>query len=380
MTTVHRSFILLCLQLLTALSLHAQDASNDTSDAIRKGARIDQFLDGMYIGPRLSSKAEHLGYDRFEAQIAPHLYFFQSVESVLRPHPGVAAKGGWAVAFVPLLRLRMTNDSSSPVRTPTFNPQFVTVQKFFSWGYDTEKKDWPIESGWASIASVQYTIAHHSNGQDGCTFVGTGTKDGSCAPADFTTNANPKINTTNGNYGTNYETLGLFVKRFRLDKNHTERMAIRYGLTWERYEWTLVSEHLPGGLGNDTASVDFQKIFGKHRVTADFEFERKLDHFKLGRLRTRAAVTYVSAAPKLKAQVKASLDGSFQFRGGSGMGIYGKAFYGQDYYNIRLQDVGFMGIIGLSWDVRPLQVFKIPYSVITGGSHAPPPPALGDLK
>ena len=374
---IRRATLFLLAVPLVPLVAEAQIAKNLPGDAVRPG-RIDQCLDIMYIAPRISADAEADNFDRFEAQIAPHFFYIQQVERVLRPHTGRKGPQGFAAAFVPLFRLRMTSDTSAPVRTPSYNPQFITWQSFWSWGARTDSfgnLDWPREGGMdgrVHLVSAQYTIAHHSNGQDGCTFEGTGQTDGTCSAADFSSGI-PALNTRNGNYGTNYETIGVFAKTFRLNENYAQHWAWTAGLWWERYEGTLVARWLPGGFSDDQASVDMQRLFGKHRVSGMFEWEQSVDTRAFMRFRTRGTFTYVSAAEQLDAQHRAQLDGAFIFNGNSGVGLYGALFHGQDYYNIRLTDRTFMAFVGLTWDVKPLQQFRIPLMESTPGRRPQPP-------
>jgi hypothetical protein len=346
-------------------------------DTFDQAAWVDQFLDPMYVGPRFSSRAEAHDVDIFEAQVAPHLFFFQMVDDLLRAHAGLTGWGtGWTTEFVPLFRLRMTAASSAPVRTPTFNPQ-ITVQKHFTWGAvrDAAAGDtwtWPTGGkGWVKLLDVQYTFAHHSNGQDGCTFQDTGT-DPDCPPVDFS-QGEPPVNTHSGNYGTNYETLATNLKWFSLGDDLREVQAHEVGLSWERYEGTIVARWFPGGFDDSQDSLDFQRIFGKHRVTGHYEYERALPGSPFERLRARAEATWISSAENASWQYRGLVDVAALFRGAGGFGLFLRLFYGQDYYNIRLEDVGFMSIVGLTWDTRALQVFRPARPAIASGSTPPPP-------
>ena len=359
----------------------ARAQASRPGDALVGRPWVDQFLEPMYIGPRYSARADAHHVDIFEAQIAPHLFYFQFVETLLRAHPGWTGWNGWTMVFVPLLRLRMSSTDSDPVRTPSFNPQFATVQKLFTWGARPTRPNprpsdwaWPTDGGWMGLLSVQYTIAHHSNGQEGCAFVNTGTTDPNCAPADFS-HGPPPANTLNGSYGTNYETLAVFHKWFQLDRNLTERRAETVGVSWERYEGTALARFLPGGFDDAQPSRDLQRIFGKHRVTAEYEWEQALACGPFERGRARGAFTWISPASDVSWKYRAALDVAGIFRDVGGLGLFTRLFYGQDYYNIRLENVGFMAIFGLTWDTRGLQVFKPALPGISGGD-APAPSTL----
>lgn len=373
---------------LCAAPTRAWAGDSQPGEALVGRPWVDQFLDIMYLGPRFSRHAENGKFDLFESQVAPHLYFFQSVEKLLTAHEGWNRWNGWTAEFVPLIRMRMTGSASDPVRTASFNPQFLTVQKLFTWGANFEAAAdgkgakewrWPTDGRWVGLLSVQYTIAHHSNGQDGCTFKGTGTVDPNCTPADFSKGA-PQTNTLNGNYGTNYETLGVHHKWFQLDDHYREARAHEGGISWERYEGTLVSGWLPGGLVNtEQPSRDFQRIFGKHRVTGHYEYEQALPWWAFERVRARAEATWISPASDVSSKARLMIDTAWLFRDAGGFGLFSRVFWGQDYYNIRLEDVGWMGIIGITWDSRALQVFRPAPSTIVPGEQ-PPPPRPGEAE
>jgi len=98
----------------------------------------------------------------FEGFLAVHLPVLDSYTSSLdsawqrrqRHH-------GNAVVVSMLVNLRMTRESSAPVRTPSYMPRIRYVHGV------TTRKDWQVTQ-WL----FDGTLGHYSNGQDGCLYEG----------------------------------------------------------------------------------------------------------------------------------------------------------------------------------------------------------------
>jgi hypothetical protein len=350
--------------------------------------RVDHFLEHMYIGLRASPKADAHDLDVFEARVAPHLFYRGARPALVTPTESTDRRSthGWSFVFTPAFRLRMTTTSSNPVRTPSFNPQFVTIQHFWVWGMLENEQgvysDWrhddpahPERAGWIKMLAASYTLAHHSNGQEDCTFEPA---QGPCPKPPFTTL--PPINTRSGNYGTNYEEAGLHFKWLKLDAGGTTAGYLAHEtwsaeLKYERYQGTIIAWWLPGGLTDDDP---LRPIFGLHRLTASGEHETLLQSSCFARLRLRVDLTAISGpAGKVFTEPKGrvSFDVAALFRDQGGFGLFARVFYGQDYYNIRLLDVAPMAIVGLTWESAPMQRFRVLGKVKSGTQTTPDPGA-----
>lgn len=93
----------------------------------------------------------------------------------------------WGATLTPAILLRMYNEKSLPVKTPSYMPQITFYQLVGN------KQD--------KISYAFLTIAHHSNGQADSFYMPDGT-----------------INTFSGSFSTNYFELGLFFNK-RLSMN-----------------------------------------------------------------------------------------------------------------------------------------------------------------
>jgi hypothetical protein len=342
--------------------------------------RVDHFMERMYIGPRFSAKAEANGFDLFEARIAPHLFFYQTANRLVTPN----AKGytqGFSTAFTPALRLRMTNSDSNPVRTPSFNPQFLNYAHFWLWGMHENHGEWNWNhdgdtsgrDAGVHMLALTYTIAHHSNGQEDCTYQPA---DGPCPTPPFTTI--PEVNTRTGNYGTNYEDLGVHYKWLKLGPGDTTRGFVTHttysaSVVWERYQWNPVAQWLPGGLGGHDEPL--RPIFGLHRLAATGEMEKLVNWCWFSRARLRADLTWISGPEGntwSEPSGRISVDGAALFTGMGGFGMFARVFYGQDYFNIRLRDVAPMAIVGFTWESAPMQKFKPGRAAVQDGGEPQP--------
>ncbi len=120
----------------------------------------------------VQSEASEVTYDPeliFEAKIAPHA-FFRS--------PG----GRLGIELTPKVVLRIFDDPSTPVRSPSFMPR-ATV-------YIARDLQWNRSSGEAGTF-YSFRIAHHSNGEDGDFY-----RDG-------------EINVQDGSFSTNFVEVGM---------------------------------------------------------------------------------------------------------------------------------------------------------------------------
>ena len=96
---------------------------------------------------------------RLEANIYPHLKLFGNVASTL---PRGSRR--YLVSVTPAVRLRMLNESSAPVLSPSYMPR-LNMQWFFA-GHGGQG---PIEM---EVWEAHLMVGHHSNGQSGCLFIG----------------------------------------------------------------------------------------------------------------------------------------------------------------------------------------------------------------
>lgn len=232
----------------------------------------------------------------FECSLAPH--FFVHTPS-------------WPFAFVltPKVVLRMFNEDSSPVRSPSFMPRIAV----FLW-FQKKVQDKPTFYG-------SVTLSHHSNGQAGPFFNDDGT-----------------INHDDGSFSTNYFDFALFATGFRgkflgwssvslqwhPGFNEDPELKGRYGLLRLNLATTLVAD-LPfhGQLNLRVSAIldDFMKV-SKSPVLREFE-------------RFPFSLAYSMTVP------------------GIDLGVYLGYYIGHDYYNIFFDHVIHTVQIGISGGFSP---------------------------
>ncbi|MCQ2607113.1 MAG: hypothetical protein MJ197_00290 [Bacteroidales bacterium] len=115
---------------------------------------------------------------------------------------GLDAIKHWAFIISPQVIVRMYNDYSYPVRTPSYEPRIILVHQTL-----TEKH--PAFSGWFQYASLY----HHSNGQDGYF---------------YTDSTNTTINTHDGSFSTNWIEAGTFYARTHSTRQYYAKLYGKY--------------------------------------------------------------------------------------------------------------------------------------------------------
>jgi hypothetical protein len=294
-----------------------------------------------------------------EAQIAPHVSVYQN-----RSSEHDLKFGGLSIStsITPMIRLRIFKADSSPVRTPSFMPKLNTQILYLSrrlpgrqWG---EGK--PVR-----VHGFQFVAGHHSNGQDGCIFLGADPT--ACRPPDP---ANIRINKTDGSFSTDYFRFSAFAKLHEMfaespTSRRTSRRSHLFGFTWETHPRWLLSRM--------ALEDELRPIYGTNRVGASYEYERRLTSpFWAGKLRAsvwgerifKRGITADCRGPEDR-----HCAGPWGFGGEAAWrikrleetGVFVRFYQGQDYYNLgfthrlrRLQ-------VGFVFDASGFDDFQLPY-------------------
>jgi hypothetical protein len=237
----------------------------------------------------------------FESSIAAHFYVSQP---------------SWPLAFVltPKIVVRMFNEPSVPVKTPSYMPRV----SFYAW---LTQKLSPGE--WAGYASL--TLSHHSNGQDGPFFLD-----------------DRSINHDDGGFSTNYFELALYGTRlgqmffgwnqvalvWHPGFNQDSELRGRYGM-WRVYlATTLLDAERPL---NAKLQVGIGAILDSFLHATDSSVTRALERFPI-------AVQYTVTVP------------------GFDLGFYAGYYLGHDYYNIWFDRWVHAIQVGISGRVGPVML------------------------
>jgi hypothetical protein len=195
----------------------------------------------------------------FEAQIAPHIFFFDNLKGLYDADVG-KHRWGWALSFTPMIRLRNLDEESGPIKTLSWMPKLdLQVVRM--------RRD---SASTATSLTLHGTVGHHSNGQDECTYEpGILGRDDLCPPPSRPEDVT--INYPNGSFSTNYLRLGVVWKRYRLVRREDYSMATR-ALTFGLYGET----HPPGLKIGGTLAPPLRPLYGSNRLRATAAFETRV--------------------------------------------------------------------------------------------------------
>ena len=208
------AFVILGLIVLTT-AVEAQvpaPVAHDPAFVHAEAAKISLLPDGNYVFNFLP--ASDLV---FEAWVAPDVHIVDNVASQLDKVLDGSRKRLWTYSAFGtfMVRLRMFDEDSNPVRTPSYMPK-ATMQfaafRDISRGADTEQPDRRVAMWLIDIVP----FGHHSNGQNGCLFTGYSRVDGECVTEVKVPVTARTVNTENGSFSTNYIRTGVHYRRMYL--------------------------------------------------------------------------------------------------------------------------------------------------------------------
>ncbi len=333
---------------LVVLVLGASSVARAQSDDRRNFAPLGPFVflpdDKVSLKPDGSHLFQHTdGGLVFEAQIAPEIRivdnFSRALDRVLEnERPRVFA---YSIFGTFLTRLRMFDEASSPVRTPSYMPK-ATIQLAWLKNRSTaDPTDAPAEflRGPVEMWLVNaIPFGHHSNGQNGCLFKQQVRIDGECEPQSPPANGPEDINTENGSFSTNYIRLGVEYRRLYPDGD--DPIDLR---AVTRREWGVGGsiEVNPSGYVGGSISDTLRPLYGptRFRVTADVVAGnwrapvRLIDRVNCGRAWADVSLMFIRGAAPSVDNVTASIEAACLPAGWGGAGLFVRYYRGQDYYN-----------------------------------------------
>ena len=312
--------------LLIPCIVSAQDQRDDGPTPIPLEAdrrQIVPFLQGTYVF--ITVPREHI---RFEADIQPNFVISQNFSDKLVTDESLNGRPRFAYSVVgtPRVRLRELDSFSDPVRTPSYMPK----GSFTGILFRGERTDEGTPGSRVGIWAGQFTLGHHSNGQDGCLFTTDkspdATHDDCTGTPDLT-----KINTHDGSFSTNYVRFGMRYRREWL-KDVSSQEQKTHG----------IEEHL--GTHEISVGVDYDRHFhtdprvapfyGQNRGELSFAFATHLRALCRSRATASASVFYVGEQPPDVPPLAFQGEGSCTFTDQGGWGLFVRYYDGQDYYNL----------------------------------------------
>ncbi len=200
----------------------------------------------------------------------------------------------------------------------------------------------------STVALVEGGLNHHSNGQDGCTFVEQQRRTGACepklkpAPRDWT------LNTVDGSFGVNYFSLKSAVSVRRIagaDAGAAAREVERAQSV--QLEFRRYVTFVPGGGGIEQIAPRF----GRNEIDAMWQVERpswlRPGQFRHAQLTVRGWRRFGRDS---RSSGGAAAELAWLGFAGGVAGPFVRAYRGSDYYNIRFEENRRFVLLGLKWD------------------------------
>lgn len=279
----------------------------------------------------------------FEAHLFPHLLVMQNFTDAFDLQESDNRKFFYILSGTPAVRLRMFNDVSRPVRTPSYMPrgnlQFLIAPRLVRAIKDavmTAEADRAAgrprriasrdsdDTGAIRMLALHAIVSHHSNGQDGCLYTDEQRgDDGECFQVAGEAH---EINKRDGSFSTNFVRLGANMRWYRVDEDAfpvLER-TLRAEVQWHPRVWT--SDRIEDQYGR------FRFLAGATIAWPDMGWCNKslgvstgLEWISLGRPENVDPVALtgtVSCHPATS----------------GGWGLFARIYSGQDYYNLGFRD------------------------------------------
>lgn len=309
------------------LLLAPPSAAQDTPFIAASGTRPLIRPDGTYMFQHIPNSDLV-----FEGQIAPRIIILDSIGDattrvLLEEKP---AAWGYQVSTTPMVRLRMFNESSNPVRTPSYMPKAtLQVARFDNLSASTDPDAEEFNMGPVAMWLLDaIPFGHHSNGQNGCLFTSqAGDQNGNCVEV----RPGPRtVNRENGSFSTNYFEAMAFYGRLYLDSRDVA--AAEFATRWE---WRVGAglQLNPKGYVGGSIDEELAGLYGQTRALLGATTARR-DVWRCGRSAAELRVQYITDAPTGIPAVITQAEGACFPRGWGGAGLFARIHRGQDYYNL----------------------------------------------
>lgn len=307
-------------------------------------AEPDWFLEPTYAAPMFGSKsAGSQGTPVVEIQSFHHVPMFPRQNSGryqywinAENNEAVRTRKRFALTLGTIIRGH--DGPSVPIQTPSII--------FAGRGQYLRHK---VRNDVSDIRVFELGIYHHSNGQDGCTFVTQQRIDDECQPALEPAPDDWVVNTKDGSFGVNYVSSKIgWSRRTRqpLDDAGSREVRTAHNL---HVEYRRYVTWIPGGSG----IRQIARRFGRNEVEGQWQWEVpswptlwRLRHYQLTARGWRRFGSDATGAGGASGELA-----WLGFAGGVA-GPFVRVYRGSDYYNIRFEEQRRHLLVGLKWD-RP---------------------------
>lgn len=321
---------------LAVLCIHAALCVARRADAQQQDSLAlphAEFMERSYI---FKNVPDDKTGEFYEGLLTLHLPFRQRLQEkydkVLLPEWRSHATLSWF--FSMSVNLRQTQEESAPVRTPSYMPK-VTATYFNVKRRQSTTLPGPLPTQVRLWAVPFVVYGHYSNGQDGCLFESQIAQGEDCV--DTATVARPRrVNRRDGSFSSHYMQLGAYYRRIQLDTilGPDSRIGARsywslggHVRSYEVYNWL-------GG----SMSKELRDAYGPLRLRA---LAQRVDQrhgwfWGPGQRRLEAVVELIPDHPDEVPLLRASIEAARTMDKRGGWGLFARAYYGQDDYNLGL--------------------------------------------
>jgi hypothetical protein len=318
-----------CLVLCGLAVVPSASAQDRPNNAETNAQPIVPFLEGTDVFTAFR------GDTRFEANIFPHLIAYQNYSDLIDVAKQSRRQGrprafAFAVSATPAVRIRMFNERSAPVRTPSYMPrgnfQMIwarNLENAMAMARAERSSEWASfrQSAVATVSlyETHLVVGHHSNGQDGCLFTNETPEGDDCVAVPG--GAPREINTKDGSFSTNYVRVGTNYRRNYLDEAGLSGLewGFRFDVEYHPRPWV------------DPRIVD---LYGRLREEVGFATAARGWRWCGRRAEISGSLKLIHSAPEgVSSLVKTAQVDCFPWRNG-GWGFFVRYYHGQDYYNI----------------------------------------------
>jgi hypothetical protein len=252
-----------------------------------------------------------------------------------------------------MVRLRMIDSPSNPVRTPSFMP-FVAGQ-FFALRRTRASRGAPMSQVATSpieMLTATLFLQHHSNGQDGCFFVVQERVDGECQLSPGSDPNDLTINRTDGSFSTNRIMLSLSYRRTYVDDNYMQTASWHIGPRIE----INPKGFLIGGI-----TEEIYDLYGPTRLRLFGGFDRQGGFLGIGGrqwIDGWGEYLFEPLEDNLS-PLRLQVESGFTIRRLNDLGFFLRFYKGQDYYNLAFRDSLSLLQFGVTFKTSPGQQFDV---------------------
>lgn len=304
----------------------ASAAAQDSPFIANSGERPVIRPDGTYVfnhQPNADKTTSKPFEVIFEAQIAPRIIIKDSIgKATSQLFDKKAPVWGWQASATPMVRLRMFNQISDPVRTPSYMPKGTIQIARFASGYSESGNDRRVSMWLIDVIP----FGHHSNGQDGCLFTSQIRDGENCIDQPGLPRM---VNKHDGSFSTNYIEANVFFGRLHLGPRKAAGELVT------NFEWRagLLTQFNPKGYVGGSIDDELAPLYGQTRVgTEVMAAWRNVGYF--GRIETGGRLQYLVNTPAGLHPVIVSIQLTALPRQWGGAGGFARYYVGQDYYNL----------------------------------------------